>query len=254
MSSQHAYSNSIEGEDEGYADNRVVTSSSTTLGAVDERNSPLATRPGHRAVRIPHAFLKIATLNKLPSHMDFTGAWDGRPRNWPTITEIGLLARLIVMVCLLDYGLELIIMEILFFWLCSIKGREDTSFTWAIKVGVAMNIRNQAGEEARMRQKYHNPPMKTSFPIKEHAASILTPYAFELLQHEIELSTKYLANVIDNDSYSVQHHTKLDGSHSVTWIKEKDSIHCSCKEFEFSGILCRHVIQVLLKNDYFSIL
>ncbi|BAT73384.1 hypothetical protein VIGAN_01086200 [Vigna angularis var. angularis] len=57
------------------------------------------------------------------------------------------------------------------------------------KVGVAVNIRNQAGEEARMRQKYHNPLMKTSFPIEEHVASILTPYAFELLQHEIELST-----------------------------------------------------------------
>ncbi|WVY99058.1 hypothetical protein V8G54_031209 [Vigna mungo] len=85
------------------------------------------------------------------------------------------------------------------------------------QVGVVVNIRNQAGEEARMRQKYHNPLMKTSFPIEEHAASILTPYAFELLQHEIELSTKYAATAIDNDSYSV------------------------------------HVIRVLLKNDYFSI-
>ncbi|KAG2396852.1 Protein FAR1-RELATED SEQUENCE 11 [Vigna angularis] len=121
------------------------------------------------------------------------------------------------------------------------------------QIGVAVNIRNQAGEEARMRQKYHNPLMKTSFPIEEHAASILTPYAFELLQHEIELSTKYAATMIDNDSYSVRHHTKLDGGCSVTWIKEKSSIRCSCKQFEFSGILCRHVIRVLLKNDYFSI-
>ncbi|WVZ14801.1 hypothetical protein V8G54_012367 [Vigna mungo] len=121
------------------------------------------------------------------------------------------------------------------------------------QVGVAVNIRNQTGEEARMRQKYHNPLMKTSFPIEEHAASILTPYAFELLQHEIELSSKYAATVIDNDSYLVRHHTKLDGGRSVTWIKEKNSIHCSCKQFEFSGILCRHAIRVLLKNDYFSI-
>ncbi|KAG2391402.1 Protein FAR1-RELATED SEQUENCE 11 [Vigna angularis] len=120
-------------------------------------------------------------------------------------------------------------------------------------VGVAVNIRNQVGEEARMRQKYHNPLMKTSFPIEEHAASILTPYAFELLQHEIELSTKYAATVINNDSYLVRHHTKLDGGRSVTWIKEKNSIRCSCKQFEFSGILCRHAIRVLLKNDYFSI-
>ncbi|KAH1042685.1 hypothetical protein GYH30_024810 [Glycine max] len=55
------------------------------------------------------------------------------------------------------------------------------------------NGKNQAGEEARMRKKYHNPSIRTSFPIEEHVATILTPYAFELLQHEIELSTKYAA-------------------------------------------------------------
>lgn len=44
-----------------------------------------------------------------------------------------------------------------------------------------------------MRQKYHNSLIRTTFPIEEHAAKILTPYAFELIQHEIELSTKYAA-------------------------------------------------------------
>ncbi|KAF1858986.1 hypothetical protein Lal_00000809 [Lupinus albus] len=94
-------------------------------------------------------------------------------------------------------------------------------------VGVVVNVRNQAGEEARMRQKYHNPHIITNFPIEEHAATILTPYAFQLLQHEIELSSKYVATKIGNDSYVV--------------------------EFEFSGILCRHAIQVLLKSDYFCL-
>ncbi|XP_024640710.1 protein FAR1-RELATED SEQUENCE 11-like [Medicago truncatula] len=79
------------------------------------------------------------------------------------------------------------------------------------KVGVAVKIRNQAGEEARMRQKYHNPHITTHFPIEEHASSILTPYAFKLLQYEIELSAKYEAIEADNGSYVVQHHTKVDG-------------------------------------------
>ncbi|KAG5012720.1 hypothetical protein JHK82_024866 [Glycine max] len=69
-------------------------------------------------------------------------------------------------------------------------------------VGVDVTIRNQAGEEARMRKKYHNPSIRTSFPIEEHVATILTPYAFELLQHEIELSTKYAATKTSNDSYT----------------------------------------------------
>ncbi|WJX68505.1 hypothetical protein P8452_52867 [Trifolium repens] len=61
-----------------------------------------------------------------------------------------------------------------------------------------------------MRQNYHNPLFKTSFPIEEHVASILTPYAFELLQHEIELSTKYAATQTVC-GYIVRHHTKVDG-------------------------------------------
>ncbi|XP_020219746.1 protein FAR1-RELATED SEQUENCE 11 [Cajanus cajan] len=119
-----------------------------------------------------------------------------------------------------------------------------------LDVGVAVNIRNQAGEEARMRQKYYNPQIITGFPLEEHAASILTPYAFELLQHEIQLSTKYAAIDIGNDSCIVRHHTKVNGGRSVSWIDEEESIHCSCKEFEFSGILCRHAIHVLLMKNY----
>ncbi|KAF1872558.1 hypothetical protein Lal_00016860, partial [Lupinus albus] len=126
------------------------------------------------------------------------------------------------------------------------------SFIWDLKVGVGVNIRNQAGEEARMRQKYHNPQIRTSFLIEEHAANILTPYAFELLQLEIELSSKYTTTKVDSDSYIVRHHTELDGGRLVSLIKEKgqESIHCSCREFEFCGILCRHGIRGLLKNDY----
>ncbi|KAF1897764.1 hypothetical protein Lal_00032524 [Lupinus albus] len=137
-----------------------------------------------------------------------------------------------------------------------LRDEKIPSFRWALKVGVAANIRNQAGEEARMRQKYHhNPQIRTSFLIEEHAANILTPYAFELLQHEIELSSKYAATKIDSDSYIVRHHTKLDGGRLVSLVKEKgqESIHCSCREFEFCGILCRHAIRVLLKNYYFCL-
>ncbi|KAK2418835.1 protein FAR1-RELATED SEQUENCE [Trifolium repens] len=66
----------------------------------------------------------------------------------------------------------------IFFGCVLLRDEKIPSFTWALKVGVAVKIRNQVGEEARMRQKYHNPIFRTSFPIEEHVASILTPYAF----------------------------------------------------------------------------
>ncbi|XP_045805399.1 protein FAR1-RELATED SEQUENCE 11-like [Trifolium pratense] len=122
-----------------------------------------------------------------------------------------------------------------------------------LDVGVAVQIRNRVGEEARMRQKYHNHLLKTSFPMEEHVASILTPYAFGLIQIEIELSTKYAATETNSGSFIVKHHTKDDGGRLVTWIESQESIRCSCKEFEFSGILCRHAIRVLLMKNYFHI-
>ncbi|XP_045791729.1 protein FAR1-RELATED SEQUENCE 11-like [Trifolium pratense] len=129
-----------------------------------------------------------------------------------------------------------------------------TSLTdFITRVGVAVQIRNQVGEEARMRQKYHNHLLKTSFPMEEHVASILTPYAFGLIQIEIELSTKYAATETNSGSFIVKHHTKDDGGRLVTWIEGQESIRCSCKEFEFSGILCRHAIRVLLMKNYFHI-
>ncbi|KAJ1407461.1 hypothetical protein SESBI_24268 [Sesbania bispinosa] len=85
-----------------------------------------------------------------------------------------------------------------------------------------------------MRQKYHNPQIRTSFPLEEHAASVLTPYAFELLQNEIELSTKYVAIKTGNESYIVRHHTKVVGVQSleVKSLKTKDRVEVATKELE----------------------
>ncbi|KAI9177477.1 hypothetical protein LWI28_015678 [Acer negundo] len=55
--------------------------------------------------------------------------------------------------------------------------------------------------------------IKTCMPIEEHARSILTPYAFRVIQHEIELSMQYA--------------TRMDGEYLVIWIPEDEQIHCS---------------------------
>ncbi|TKY47331.1 FAR1-RELATED SEQUENCE 11 [Spatholobus suberectus] len=95
-------------------------------------------------------------------------------------------------------------------------------------VGVAIKIRNQAREEARMLQKYHNPQIRTGFPIEEHVASILTSYAFKLLQHEIDLSTKYAAIETSNGSYIVQNHSRID--EEAQSLKAKDREQVATKE------------------------
>lgn len=99
----------------------------------------------------------------------------------------------------------------------------------------------------------HYMHIKTCMPIEEHARSILTPYAFNVLQHEIMLSMQYATTEMANGSYLVRHYRKMDGEFLVIWIPDNEQIHCSCKEFEHSGTLCRHSLRVLAVKNYFEL-
>ncbi|XP_062009260.1 putative protein FAR1-RELATED SEQUENCE 10 isoform X1 [Rosa rugosa] len=115
------------------------------------------------------------------------------------------------------------------------------------QVSIAANFGNQTREGMQ----YMN--VKTGMPIEEHARNILTPYAFSVLQHEIVLSVQYATTEMGSGSYLVRHYKKLDGECLVIWIPDDEQIHCSCKEFEHSGILCRHSLRVLVVKNYFQL-
>ncbi|GMH12565.1 hypothetical protein Nepgr_014406 [Nepenthes gracilis] len=115
------------------------------------------------------------------------------------------------------------------------------------QVGVAANLTNRTREDL---QYMH---IKTCMPIEEHAQSVLTPYAFNLFQHELVLSMQYAATEMANGSCLVQHYKKMEGECLVIWIREDEQIHCSCKGFEHSGILCRHILRVLLMKNCFQV-
>lgn len=95
--------------------------------------------------------------------------------------------------------------------------------------------------------------IKTCMPVEEHAQSILTPYAFNVLQNEIVISMQYVATEMGNGSYLLQHYKKMDVERLVSWTQDDEQVHCSCKEFEHSGILCRHAIRVLVVKNYFKL-
>ncbi|KAK8575502.1 hypothetical protein V6N13_033259 [Hibiscus sabdariffa] len=115
------------------------------------------------------------------------------------------------------------------------------------QVGVAANLQNQPRQEL---QYMHT---KTCLPIEEQSRQILTPFAFNALQHELIVSMQYAASEMSNGSYLVRHFRKIDGECLVIWILEDEQIHCSCKEFESSGILCRHSLRVLIDKNYFQL-
>ncbi|KAI4298806.1 hypothetical protein L6164_032324 [Bauhinia variegata] len=115
------------------------------------------------------------------------------------------------------------------------------------QVGVAVNIQHQA------RQETQHVYLKTCIPIEEQARSILTPFAFSALQRELLQAMEYATSEMPNGSYIVRHFKRMDGERLVIWLPEEEQIHCSCKEFEFSGILCRHALRVFIAKNYFEL-
>ncbi|PNX93001.1 protein FAR1-related sequence 10-like [Trifolium pratense] len=114
-------------------------------------------------------------------------------------------------------------------------------------VGISANFQRQSHQETQFTN------LRTCIPIEEHARSILTPYAFNALQQELSLAMQYATSEMANGSYIIRHFKRLDGEWLVFWLPEDEQIHCSCKEFESSGILCRHALHVLVIKNYFQL-
>ncbi|OAY39632.1 protein FAR1-RELATED SEQUENCE 11 [Manihot esculenta] len=120
------------------------------------------------------------------------------------------------------------------------------------QVAVAIDFKDQAAEQQTMQQNLQNICLKTGAPMESHAASVLTPYAFSKLQEQLVLAAHYASFQME-DGYLVRHHTKLEGGRKVYWVPREGIISCSCHQFEFSGILCRHALRVLSTGNCFQI-
>ncbi|KAK3419530.1 hypothetical protein EUGRSUZ_G00085 [Eucalyptus grandis] len=120
------------------------------------------------------------------------------------------------------------------------------------QVAVAVDFKDQAGEQQTMQQNLQNISLKTGAPMESHAATVLTPFAFSKLQEQLVLAAHYASFQME-DGFLVRHHTKLEGGRKVYWIPREGIISCSCHLFEFSGILCRHSLRVLSTGNCFQI-
>lgn len=121
------------------------------------------------------------------------------------------------------------------------------------QVGAVLDTKDQPGGKQKMQQKVQKVLLKTGSPIELHAANVLTPYAFNKLQEELVLAPQYASIAVGESYFIVRHHTEMDGGCKVLWAPHDDFISCSCHHFEFTGILCRHVLRVLSINNCFHI-
>ncbi|KAM3707855.1 hypothetical protein ACB098_02G057200 [Castanea mollissima] len=121
------------------------------------------------------------------------------------------------------------------------------------QVADIVDFNDRVGAKQKMQRKLLKVCLKTGSPIESHAATLLTPYAFSKLQEELVLAPQYASLLVDEGCFQVRHHTQIDGGCNVIWIPCQEHISCSCHQFEFSGILCRHVLRVLSTNNCFHI-
>ncbi|PWA84660.1 protein FAR1-RELATED SEQUENCE 11 [Artemisia annua] len=77
------------------------------------------------------------------------------------------------------------------------------------------------------------------------------PFAFKKFQEEFERASRYLVVHIDGNEFIIIYFDGENKNHIVYW--DGNIIMCSYKNFEFWGILCRHIFRVLLHKDCFKI-
>lgn len=142
---------------------------------------------------------------------------------------------------------------LLHFFICKTVVFFDNCLNFPMQVASIAEAKDQAGTKQKLQQKAHKVSLKTGSPIELHAATVLTPYAFSKLQEELVVAPKYASLMVDETCFIVRHHTETDGGCKVLWAPRDEFISCSCHFFEFTGILCRHILRVLSTNNCFHI-
>ncbi|KAJ7964857.1 Protein FAR1-RELATED SEQUENCE like [Quillaja saponaria] len=92
------------------------------------------------------------------------------------------------------------------------------------------------------------PVLKTPSPMEKQAADLYTRKIFLKFQDELVETFAYTANRIEVDgaisTYRVAKYEDDRKAYTVTFNYSKLRANCSCQMFEYSGILCRHVLTV----------
>ncbi|KAF7124702.1 hypothetical protein RHSIM_Rhsim12G0119800 [Rhododendron simsii] len=103
-----------------------------------------------------------------------------------------------------------------------------------------------------MLQKYRGSTLRTMSPLEEQACGVLTPFCFEKFQEQFGRAALYSLVHNHGCEFVIKHHEDTKGKiRIVFWDGETST--CSCKHFEFWGILCRHILSVFLHKDCYRI-
>ncbi|PWA58281.1 protein FAR1-RELATED SEQUENCE 11 [Artemisia annua] len=134
---------------------------------------------------------------------------------------------------------------------CALLRNETTNtFRWLFKVDLAIEDVEQKQMHDTMLVEYRGSCLRSLSPLEEQGYRFFTPFAFKKFQEEFAKAIQYSVKQVNDMTFNVNHHAST-WSHKVFW--DGKVAKCSCKAFEFVGILCRHILGVFIHKDCFEI-
>ncbi|XP_021284090.1 protein FAR1-RELATED SEQUENCE 5-like [Herrania umbratica] len=101
------------------------------------------------------------------------------------------------------------------------------------------------------------PALKTPSPMEKQAANLYTRKIFMKFQDELVETLAYPATAIDDSGLEVMYRVaKFGEDHQAHFVKFNvfgKKASCSCQMFEFSGIICKHVLAVFRVTNVLSL-
>lgn len=101
------------------------------------------------------------------------------------------------------------------------------------------------------------PVLKTPSPMEQQAANMYTKKIFGKFQEELVETFVYTANKIEGDGviskFRVAKYEHDDKAFVVTLDVSEMKASCSCQMFEYSGVLCRHVLTVFTVTNVLTL-
>lgn len=111
--------------------------------------------------------------------------------------------------------------------------------------------------EADLDTVYSTPVLKTPSPMEKQAASLFTRKIFARFQEELVETFVYTANRIEGDgAISTFRVAKFEDNQKAYFVRlnySEMTANCSCQMFEYSGILCRHVLTVFTVTNVLTL-
>ncbi|KAL5568727.1 hypothetical protein UlMin_025302 [Ulmus minor] len=101
------------------------------------------------------------------------------------------------------------------------------------------------------------PVLKTPSPMEQQAANLYTKKVFAKFQEELVETFVYTANKIEGDGevskFRVAKYEHDDKAYMVMLNVLEMKANCSCQMFEYSGILCRHILTVFTVTNVLTL-